>query len=70
MRFEPSQWPGDDQVGDLPWGDLKPFVAHYEFRGHLHCITIWESCWADAHRHAHEHGMRVLGPVTKVIKAK
>lgn len=46
------------------WGSLTPFLAHYEFNDTTHTITVWETCWADAHRHAQEHGMRIVGKIT------
>ena len=67
MRFDPENWSGNDGASE-PWGELKPFLADYEFNGLTHKVTVWESCWADAHRHAHEHGMRVVGEITGHIR--
>jgi hypothetical protein len=67
MRFDPDIWIGNDGASE-PWSELKPFIADYNFKNRAHKITIWAHCWADAHRHAHEHGMRVVGEITGHVR--
>jgi hypothetical protein len=69
MRFDTDDWVGNDGVSE-DWGGMTPFLAEYDFQGERHIITVWERCWADAHRHANEHGMRIVGHISAHIRLK